>query len=215
MSIRLLIIDDHPIIAAALELALKVKYGSLKMSHASSGHEGLIMLRNDDFDLVVLDVNLPDYNVISMIHNIQDQRSDQKILVFTMANDTSLMKRLFSLKINGFVNKAASNEEILEATKRVLNGGLYFPEKFANYAIESMSSGNNPHLLLDSLSHREYQVLTGLLDGKKPGEIAENLGMHVSSVSTYRYRVFRKLGVNNIAELFQRAYEFGLIKSAY
>lgn len=207
---RFLVIDDHPIIAEAINLFLQNNMQNMELDRAEGGKEGIALLKKNKYDLIILDVNLPDYNVLSLIPNVFKFDREAKILIFTMSPENIMARRLFSMNVSGFLSKSVPNEEILRAIKVILNGGKYISNDFSNSVITDFLSGNKHANPFEELSDREYQIMMELLDGRTVREISEKLHLHGSSVSTYRQRIFDKVGVANNLELFKKAQLFGI-----
>lgn len=207
---RFLVIDDHPIIAEAINLFLQNNMQNMELDRAEGGKEGIALLKKNKYDLIILDVNLPDYNVLSLIPNIFKFDREAKILMFTMSPENIMARRLFSMNVSGFLSKSVPNEEILRAIKVILNGGKYISNDFSNSVITDFLSGNKNANPFEELSDREYQIMMELLEGRTVREISEKLHLHGSSVSTYRQRIFEKVGVANNLELYKKAQLFGM-----
>lgn len=211
-NIKVLIVDDHPIIGMAMELLVSSNFQKQKPSIdiVERGKDALQMLKNNKYDLILLDVHLPDYNVFSLIPNIFMMDEKARILVFTSVPESALARRLFSLKVSGFLSKKVSDEEIVEAIRVILKGGKYVSKAFSGEVVRSFMEGDNSSNPLDTLSDREYQVLMEILKGDTAKVIADRLHISHSSISTYRQRVFEKLGVSNQVELIKKAQIYGI-----
>jgi DNA-binding NarL/FixJ family response regulator len=209
---RVLIVDDHPMIGMAMEMLLKDNLRKIDVDLAEGGKEALVKLNENRYDLVLQDVNLPDYNILSLIPNIQRIQPNVKILVFTMAPEKILAKKLFSLEVDGFLNKSAPKEETILAIKKVLAGERYVSRDFSDQILSDFLQGKskdpNP---FEALSDREYQILMELLKGTPQKEIANKLHLHHSSIATYRVRIYKKTNVNNQIELYEKARLFEII----
>lgn len=207
-----LIVDDHPMIGMAMEMLLKDNIRNIEVELAASGKEGIEKLKERAYDLVLQDVNLPDYNILSLIPNIKRIQPKTKILVFTMAPERILAKKLFSLEVHGFLNKSAPREETIIAVKKVLAGERYVSKDFSEQLLNDFLKGDEGQNPFEKLSDREYQILLELLQGTTQKVIADKLHLHHSSIATYRARIYQKTNVSNQIELYEKARLFEVIQ---
>lgn len=210
-KIEILIVDDHPVIGMAMNLLLTTEMRNANVERADGGKPALKMLKEKAYDLIILDVNLPDYNILTLIPNIFNAQPDSKILIFTMSPENILARRLFSMDIQGFLTKNSPDEEIMKAIRTVLEGGKYVSEEFSSQVVSDFLSGKKNVNPFDELSEREYQILLELLKGESTRNIADKLHLHGSSVSTYRLRIYDKVDVDNHIDLYKKARLFGLV----
>lgn len=208
---EILVVDDHPVIALAVKLLLKTKAPNALSTHVEGGKEALKILKQKSFDLIILDVNLPDYNILNLLPNIFSIRPKARILIFTMTPENILARRLFSMNVMGFLSKGVSDDEIFKAITTVLSGKKYISADFSDVVVQDFLSGNTEVNPFNELSDREYQILMELLVGKSTKEVSEKLHLHGSSVSTYRLRIYQKLEVDNYIELYKKAKLFKVI----
>lgn len=208
---EILIIDDHPVIAVAVNLLVTDNIPNVNVEQIDTGKEGLAMIKKKEYDLVVLDVNLPDYNILALIPNIFSARPDCKILIFTISPENILARRLFSMDISGFLHKSVSDEEIVKAVRTVLEGGKYISPTFSEQVVKDFLEGKKNINPFDDLSDREYQVMVELLNGVSTKDISEKLHLNGSSIATYRQRIFKKIDVENNVELYKKAQFFGIV----
>lgn len=208
---EILIVDDHPVIAFAVKILLKANTPKATCTHALGGKEALKILKQRSFDLIILDVNLPDYNVLDLIPNIFMAHPNMKILMFTMTPENVLARRLFSMNVMGFLSKGVDDEEIFKAITTVLNGKRYISANFSDVVVQDFLLGNTNVNPFNDLSAREYQILMELLEGKSTKDVAEKLNLHGSSISTYRLRIYQKVKVENYIELYKKAKMFNVV----
>lgn len=210
-KIKILIVDDHPVIGIAIDLLLKTQMRNTETELVEGGKPALRVLKEKSFDLIVLDVNLPDYNVISLIPNIFNIDPEAKILIFTMTPENILARRLFSMDVCGFLSKKVSDDEILKAVKTILAGEKYISKDFSDIVVKDFLSGKKSVNPFDDLSDREFQILTEILKGSTTKDISDRLNLHSSSISTYRIRIYEKINVENHMELYKKAQLFGIV----
>lgn len=209
---NVLIVDDHPLISFAVEVLIERNFRSAETDTAKTGEEGFKMIKRFDYDLIILDVNLPDTNALALVPRILQAKPESKILIFTTAPENILAKRLFSLKVMGFLTKDGGDTEMLTAIKTILQGKRYISPDFSQKVVSDFLNGHeiesNP---FETLSSREHEILLEILKGKTSKEISEHLHLHYSSVNTYRSRIYGKINVKSQMELFEKAKVFNII----
>lgn len=190
-----LIVDDHPAMIIALK-SIMFKIVSLRViDSACDGASCLHLCEKLKPSIVILDLDLPDMDGFDVIRRIKARKENTKILIYTSLDERVYGHRVREVGAHGYVNKASSNKVFLHACSVLSNG-------FCFYSISSMDYINatkNKHL--SSLSQREFQVLKHLGKGLGNHEISETLNISHKTVSTYKMRLFDKLGVENMADL--------------
>ena len=209
---NVLIIDDHDVVRAGLLLILQSQFQPEKITEAENEKQSLPFIKDIVFDLIFLDLNMPDSDPVRLIHYIKTCQPDTPIIVFTMQEETVYARRFYALGVKGFINKASANKEILLAIKTVLQNRVYISDYLKGLLAESIVSGAtyNP---FDLLSDREFKVARDLIEGKSITEIALSLSIDKSTVSTYKGKVYEKMGIpnNNLAELIEVARMYKLL----
>lgn len=203
---RFLLVDDHSIIRVSLKYLIREEFKNAEIFEASDGESALNKVKRSRFDLIILDIHMPDTGINDLILNLMKMHHRTKILVFTMSDDSTFAKHFFRLGACGFLSKNASESEIVTAIHDVLKGKQYMSRALtvtlANEVVEQR--GLNP---FNALSEREFEVFVLMIRGKSLSEIAEILNLHISTTATHKGRLFGKLQVNNIVDLMQLARE--------
>jgi len=196
---KILIADDHSVVRQGVSLMLRDAFADVEIEQADSFYETLVAVKEDAFDLLLLDINLPGGNNASMIGDIKDINKDVSILMFSAYDEDHYALRYMQAGASGYINKLSSEEKIIEAINTVLDGNIYFSEslKSGNHTVDN----NNP---LDVLSNRELEITRLLIKGEGNLEIANQLKIGMSTVSTYKSRIFEKLGVTNVVTLAEK-----------
>jgi DNA-binding NarL/FixJ family response regulator len=214
MQTTLLIVDDHPVV----QIGMRAFIDRYKLFHfveaARTGKEavGFIKKHRQDpehYKMAIVDINLPDYEAISLVKFILEYCPKLPIMMFSMEQPRLYVKRLISAGVKGFLNKNSTDDELLFAIKSIKAGKTYFSSDIMTDIIttyaDDLSKVNR------ELSARETEILSLMIRGKSPKEISNLLHLHKSSVATYRSRVFNKIGVRSNFELYQWALKEGLI----
>lgn len=200
---KILLVDDHALIRQGLRLAFQQTMGFKLTAEASSGIEALNLLATERFQVVVMDINLPDMNGLEVIRQMREQGDQTPVLVLSMHSEESLGLRAIRAGADGYMSKEAAPDEILQTLRRLAAGKKHFsPELMYRLLQKKAHEGAVPH---DQLSDREYQVLCGLARGQSISGMAEALGLSPNTVSTYRARIIEKLGVETNADLTRYA----------
>ncbi|MGQ9660891.1 MAG: response regulator [Kiritimatiellia bacterium] len=196
----ILIVDDHSVVREGLRQILTRSKDICVAGEAANGEECLKRLCRDTYDLVVLDLHLQGMDGLETLRRIRSQYPSIPVLVFTMYSDERRAARALRLGAAGYVVKDESLETVLEAITKVLAGETFITPSMAGKLAKHLSNARKKDPL-DTLSAREYQVMQMIVEGKRLTDIADQLGLNVKTVSTYKGRVLRKLGLFNVAAL--------------
>ncbi|UWY26860.1 response regulator transcription factor [Flavobacterium sp. TR2] len=200
MTKKILIVDDHLVVRNGVAMILERQFEDVAISNAENFFEAVTLLKNLPFDLVILDINIPGGKNTDMITEIRAIQPDVKILVFSAHEEEQYAIKYLSCGANGYVDKLCSEEKIMFAITSILESGTYVSPELVSKLVGNQSNKRktNP---LEGLSKRELQITDLLVQGNGNLEISNILNIHVSTVSTYKARVFEKLKVNNLVEL--------------
>ena len=208
--IKIVIIDDHPLMRKGLAMSLESEADIRVAAQASSAEDGLGIIEAEDPDLVVVDISLPGMSGIELVKQVQAIRPEMKTLVVSRHDEALYAERAIRAGAKGYVMKLEAPDVMIKAVRRVMNGGIYVSEKVNERLLMGMVSGNEllSQSPLDVLSDRELEVfeLTGKGFGTR--EIAERLHLSVKTVESYRARIKTKLNLSNAAELMQHAVQW-------
>lgn len=208
MSRKILIVDDHLVVRNGVAMVLEKQLEGIRISNAENYFEALSLLRETAFDLVILDINIPGGKNTGMIAEINTLQPTSRILIFSANEEEQYAYKYITAGANGYLNKLCSESKMMLAITSVLENGAYLPPELAARFVEAglKKKSVNP---LDSLSKREFQIAELLLDGNGILEISNILDIHMSTVSTYKARVFEKLKVHNLVELINLYQNYG------
>lgn len=201
---RALIADDHVIVRAGLKTILREMFPFMQTDEATNGDQVIDLIKKQDYDLMVVDVNMPDTDAITLVSNIFAYKEESKILIFSMNAEGLYAKRFLKLGVLGYLEKETDAEQIRNAISSVMNGSVYMSVNLRQFFFEEMMSDRkeNP---FERLSNREIQVAKYLLQGYTYTEIKNILNLHSSTIGTHKTRSFEKLKVRNLFELRELA----------
>jgi two-component system invasion response regulator UvrY len=206
----ILIIDDHQIVTNAVRLLIVENIKDVNIFKAADFPSAIdTLLSQKQIDLIVLDIGIPGGRDQLMIEEIRRIHSNVPILIFSANDESSFAAQYLRSGANGFVSKAADEEDLLAAIKIVLSGGKYISPHMQQLIIEEFIE-NKPAQNEAStdyrnlLTAREYDVLLLLLKGRWTKEIANELQIKLSTVSAHKTRIFEKFQVDNVIDLFKK-----------
>jgi two-component system invasion response regulator UvrY len=202
---KILLVDDHSIVRQSLLYIIKSEFPDAVCTEAQDGQTCIEYFKKEKFDLVTLDMNLPDTDGITLTEWILDRNTEQMILFFSTSPTAVYAKKLFQMGIMGYINKQASVSEIAKALRTVLlDKQQYLDDEFKTIlAQEFLTKGTvNP---LEKLSKRELSIAQLLANGKTFEEISTQLNIETSTIRTYKARIYQKLDVNNLNEFLAKA----------
>ena len=207
--IRILIADDHPVVRAGLRQILTAAPDLTVVGEAADGPAVIAQTTALRPDVVLLDVTMPGAAFLTLLGNLKRNYPQVALLVLSVHPEDQYAVRAFRAGAAGYLSKERSPELLLAAIRRVAQGGRCVPESVAERLVARLGSngGAERH---ESLSQREYQVLCLLACGSAVKQIAAELGVSPKTVSTFRTRILRKMGLGSTAELIRYALEHEL-----
>ncbi|KAF2511821.1 response regulator transcription factor [Flavobacterium arcticum] len=200
---KILLADDHSVVRRGVALILKESLVGVNINYAADFDSVISVLKKEPIDLIILDINLPGGNTSAMIAKVRMVQSSVKILMFSAFDEEQFALRYIQAGADGYLNKLIVEEKIIEAVKIILDGGKYISERVKNKIFEN-ALNNTPLNPLESLSDREMEVASLLVKGEGNLEISNILNIQMSTVSTYKHRIFEKLNVTNVVSLVEQ-----------
>lgn len=208
---HILIVDDHAIVREGLKQILSDDSALVVSGEADTAAEALRLARNQEFDLVLLDISLPDRNGLELLGLLKKAHPKLHVLMLSMYRETQYAVRAIKSGACGYLNKQSAPDQLLSAIRQVVTGRKYITPSVAEALAAEISMGNDslPH---ETLSNREFQTLCLLASGKPVSAIADKLSLSVKTVSMYRTRLLEKMQMKNNAELTHYAIRHGLVE---
>ncbi len=198
---KFLIIDDHTIVRAGLTVLLKDFYPKAVIFEASEGTTALEILKKTSFDLVIMDIKMPETDTVNLLQYITIRHPQTNVLIFSMSPENLYGKRFFQAGAKGYISKEASLEEVGKAIETVLQGKKYVSQELLQEFLET-DKLKNP---FDQLSAREFEIAHLLITDSSVSQIASLLSIQPTTVATYKARIFEKLKVTSILQLKELA----------
>lgn len=202
---KILLAEDHSIVRYGTSLILKNISPDITVDESDNFEETLRLIDKKSYDLLILDILIPKGNNVDMVPLIRLRQSNIRILIFSGLDERLYALRYLQAGADGYLMKDSPKNEIIEAIRCILNNGKYVSPDVRQQLLQNLhqkeEARQNPML---ALSDREVEVMQLLIQGHAIGEIAQLMNLQVSTVSTYKTRVFKKLEVNNVIELAEK-----------
>ncbi|WP_353718325.1 response regulator transcription factor [Dyadobacter sp. 676] len=207
---KVLIIDDHFMVRKSLIFMLRNAYHEVECVEADNYYNAAPHFTDPDISLIILDIDIPGGTGTDMVKEIRALRDDVRILICSAADEERLALDYILAGANGYLAKASDEPEATKAVSTVMDGKRYVSPLVQAQLLEVFPSRSGvPLPAAGRLSEREKEVMHLLLKGKWTKEIAAALGLRANTISTFKARLFRKLGIQNLFELERRAKELG------
>jgi DNA-binding NarL/FixJ family response regulator len=204
---RVLIVEDHPIVSESLFRLVNESFDNVICVHAATGARGLSYLNSNHFDIVLLDINLPDISGIQFCLTAIARFPELKLMAVTSLAQRHVVEEAFQAGVKGFVLKTSDIKDITEGIKQVIAGGIYYG-KGVKELISRRSGGDTTEIIV---TRRENEILKLIADGFTNQEIAEKLFISPSTVDSHRKNLLLKFDAKNSAMLIKAAMSKGII----
>ena len=207
---RILLVDDHQIVRAGLAQYIAEHDDLTVAAEAASGDEAIRLIRQEEFDVVILDISMPDKNGIDTLRVIKQLKPTLHVLVLSGYPETHYAVNMLRAGANGYLSKDAAADEMIRAIRIVARGRRYLSEAAADLVSDQLMRPSEK-MMHETLSEREFQIFRKLAAGQSPTAIADELHLSVKTVSTYRTRVLEKMSLKNNADLTYYAIKNALL----
>lgn len=199
---RILLADDHVVVRQGLRQILSEHFTGALFEDAESGWEAVETARGGEWDLLILDISLPDKNGLDVLKELRHFCPKLPVLMLSMYPEEQFGVRALRAGAAGYLTKKTSAADLVAAVKKLLTGGKYVSPSLAEKLAGEIGNASDlaPHELL---SDREFQVFRLLATGKTVTAIAHKLGLSVPTISTHRARILDKMGLKENSDLVQ------------
>ncbi|MDB5133822.1 MAG: Two component transcriptional regulator, LuxR family [Mucilaginibacter sp.] len=204
MARKILIADDHSAIRIGVKQICAAEFPSLQFGEAVNYAEVFQRLKESDWDILILDIDLPGRSGLDILKQIKTEKIKVPVLMFSFHSEEQIALRALKIGASGYLSKEAADMELIKAINKIMDGKKYVSQALSEKLLDMLddSSNKEPHELL---SDREYQTLLLIASGKGVSEIADILCLSTPTVSTYRARILEKMKLKNNAELITYA----------
>jgi two-component system, NarL family, invasion response regulator UvrY len=208
-ALKVVLVDDHAVVREGYRRLLERTDDIVVVAEASSGEEAYRVICELKPDVAVLDINLPGIGGIDVVRRVIARLPEQKILMFSMHEDTVFSSRALQAGARGYVTKSSAPEVLIEAVRLVAAGKLYISHEMAQeLAVQMLPGRENP---IDALSAREFEVFRLLVAGHSLRDIAKVLCLSYKTVANYQSSIKQKLDVSNTAQVVRIALSHGFL----
>jgi len=209
--IKVLIADDHPIVRQGLRQILSGIPDMEVAGEAVNAQETQDQVRAGGWDVLVLDITMPDRSGFDILKELKYEQPDLPVLVLSIHAEEQFAVRVLKAGASGYLTKENAPAELVKAIRKVVGGGKYISSSLAETLAAGLdATSDRPRH--KALSDREFQVMQMMASGKTLAEIAESLSLSAKTVSTYRTRLLEKMKLKTNAEIIRYAIENGLIE---
>jgi two-component system invasion response regulator UvrY len=202
---NILIVDDHDVIRQILSLIIKAEFPKALCNKVENAESCITLLKKEKFDLLILDMNLPDMDGITLTEWIRDHYPEQMILIFSMNPTVIFAKKLYQMGVMGYLNKQAGTTDITKALRTILTEKKQYMNEELRSILAQDFLNKKPSNPIETLSKRELSIAQLLAQGKTNEQIAGKLNIEASTIRTYKARIFQKLDVSNLHEFLAKA----------
>lgn len=208
--IKVLIADDHPIVRQGLRQILSETGDMVVAGEAANGQGALDQVRAGGWDVLVLDITMPDRSGFDILKELKHEQPHLPVLVLSIHAEEQLAVRVLKAGASGYLTKENAPDELVKAIRKVVSGGRYISPGLAESLAFGLNEAAGP-ARHETLSDREFQVMQLIANGKTLTEIADTLSLSAKTVSTYRARLLEKLNLKTNSDLIRYAIENSLI----
>jgi two-component system nitrate/nitrite response regulator NarL len=210
-KIKVLVVDDHPVVRKGLQSCLERQQRLKVVGEASDGEEALVRTRELAPDVVLMDISMPRMNGLAVTEVLRKETPKVKVLVLSMHSNREYIFRIIQAGAHGYISKEAKPEELLRAIESVYEGGTFFSPEIARAALNQLVNSGGKKQPFDQLTSREREVLILIAEGQSNKEIASKLDIGVRTIETHRERIMRRLNIHSVAGLTKFAIANGMI----
>ncbi|MCG2613542.1 response regulator transcription factor [Terrimonas sp. NA20] len=203
-SLQFLVAEDHSIVRMGINLLIREMYPSASVTESATFTAAVQELQKRSFDLLILDINIPGGGSATMIEAARLRAPHLPILIFSSYEEKVHALRYMKAGANGYVHKESPPETIKIAIQKILNNESYVSETVKEQLLQKLIDPSAAVNELSELSQRELEVMQLLVKGYSSSQIKQTLHLQLSTISTYKARIFDKLKVSNVIELAEK-----------
>ena len=208
-KVKILIADDHKILLDGIVSLLQTEPTLWISATAGNGYEVMDLVNKNDYDVCLLDINMPGLDGIETARLIKKKKPGIRIIMLTTYNDKEIISELVHIGISGYLLKNSDKHELVEAIKKVMEGRYYFSAEVEEIIMQGVAEKKNTDVIV--LTEREMEIMTLLAKEYTNDKIAAHLHISYRTVETHRKNIMQKTGSHNLAGLLKYAYNKGLI----
>ena len=208
--IKILIADDHPMIRYGLKQIISEQKDIKVTDEAENGKQVFEFLKKNEYDLLILDLNLPDINGVEILKKLKHSKYKIPVLILSAFPEEQYAVRLIKAGASGYLNKIAVADLLIDAIRKIISGGHYISSALSEKLVSAITNDNEENVH-EKLSEREFEILCLIASGKTVKDVADKLFLSIPTVYTYRSRILEKMDMKNDNELIQYCIKEGLV----
>ncbi len=208
--VKILVIDDHEVVRRGVKQILEETFAHVEVGEANTSRKGMAAVQQQPWDLVIVDINLPDQSGLELLGELHRTRPRLPLMVLSLHPEEQYAVRVFRAGAMAYLTKQTAPEELARAVKQVLSGRMYVTASIGEHMAGSLSKSSADPVPA-TLSEREREVLVLIAQGQSLKNIAQSLILSTKTVSTYRGRLLDKLQLTTTAELIRYALDHHLV----
>ncbi len=209
-KIKLLVADDHKILLEGIVSLLQSEGSFHVAATASNGYEVMELIKKNDYDVCLLDINMPQMDGLEAAKLIRIEKPATKIIMLTTYNDNEIITELVHIGVSGYLLKNSGRAEVVEAIKKVMTGRPYFSAEVEDIILKTVAEKKEKDVVI--FTDREKQIISLLGKEYTNEKIANELNISYRTVETHRKNIMHKTKSHNLAGLLKHAYSKGLLK---
>jgi len=198
---RFLLIDDHEIVRSGVNNILSQLYKPVEIHEASDGNSAIALLKKYCYNLILLDIQMPNTDSFGLLEYINIKFPQTKVLIFSMNAESIYAKRFLKAGAKGFISKDSPLDELTKAIDLVLHDKRYISSQLQNQLANELASDEESKNPFDKLQPKEFEIASLLLSGESSADVSNILNVKNATVGIYKTKIFEKLGVSNLIEL--------------
>ncbi|PZR27743.1 MAG: DNA-binding response regulator [Citrobacter freundii] len=203
-SLQFLVAEDHSIVRMGINLLIREMYPTASVTESATFTAAIQELQKQSFDLLILDINIPGGGSATMVEAVRLRAPRLPILIFSSYEEKVHALRYMKAGANGYVHKESPSETIKIAIQKILNRESYVSDAVKEQLLQKIVGPARSANELADLSQRELEVMQLLIKGYSSSQIKQSLNLQLSTISTYKARIFDKLKVSNVIELAEK-----------
>lgn len=209
-NLNILIVDDHQLLRHGIEIMIKSNFNKANISQANNGLEAYDLLKNEIFDVILLDINMPKLDGMALLRKLKNENNPQNIIMLSMHEDPKSISSSFEFGALCYLNKNSNSEEFNRAIGTVKNGEKYYTDAVAKIILGQKEKKEKKNSILSSLSKRENEIFNLIVLDYNNDNIAKKLNISVRTVEGHRKNIRNKLGLKTITSLVRFALDNNL-----
>ncbi|MFZ0612902.1 MAG: response regulator transcription factor [Desulfobacterales bacterium] len=209
--LRIIMADDHPIVRAGLKQIMAEASDLVVAAEAGNGRDLLTLVRREPYDVILLDISMPGMDGLDVLKQLKSELPTIPVIILTVHPEAQYALRVLKAGASGYLTKESVPSELIQAIRKVHRGGKYITPSLAE-KIAFALGGEPAKLPHETLSDREFQVLSQIASGRTVTQIADELALSVKTISTYRTRILEKMQLKTNAELTHYAIQNKLVE---